>query len=141
MKNFAMLRKFVKRDYPAFSGFALESFFCKKLEESGEWSRIGNWWDRRGENEIDLIAEDEMSRKAVFAEVKRDGGRISMNALREKASVFMRATGQFQDYTISFQPLSISEAVAKPGRDARPARPRSRGTRDPTRFAVGFAIV
>ena len=29
------------------------------------------------------------------------------------------------------------EAVAKPGRDARPARPRSRGTRDPTRCA-GF---
>jgi hypothetical protein len=31
------------------------------------------------------------------------------------------------------------EALAKPGRDARPARPRSRGTRDPTRCVEGFA--
>ena len=31
------------------------------------------------------------------------------------------------------------EALVKPGRDARPARPRLRGTRDPTRCAEGFA--
>lgn len=36
MKDFAMLRKFVKRDCPAFSGSALESFFRKKMEESGD---------------------------------------------------------------------------------------------------------
>ena len=33
--TFEMLRKFVKRDYPTFSGFALESYFRRKFEESG----------------------------------------------------------------------------------------------------------
>ena len=33
-----------------------------------------------------------------------------------------------------------SEEIAKPGRDARPARPQSRGTHDPTKCAGGFAI-
>ena len=34
---------------------------------------------------------------------------------------------------------ATTEAVAIPGRDARPARPRSRGTRDPTRCTEDFA--
>ena len=103
------LKELVKRDWNVFSGQMLERYFRQKFAERGTWTRIGSWWDRRGENEIDLVAEDEISRKAVFAEVKRDGGRISMNALREKALTFMRATGQFKDHALTFQPLSLED--------------------------------
>lgn len=37
------------------------------LKESG----IGYWHDRKGENEIDIVAEDELENKIVFIEVKR----------------------------------------------------------------------
>ena len=37
------------------------------LKESG----IGYWHDRKGENEIDIVAENELENKIVFIEVKR----------------------------------------------------------------------
>ena len=103
------LKELVKRDWNVFSGQMLERYFRQKFAEQRKWTRIGSWWDRKGECEIDLVAEDEISRKAVFAEVKRDGGRISMNTLREKASAFMCATGQFKDYAITFKSLSLED--------------------------------
>lgn len=103
------LKELVKRDWNVFSGQMLERYFRQKFAEQRKWTRIGSWWDRKGECEIDLVAEDEMSRKAVFAEVKHDGGRISMYTLREKASAFMRATGQFKDYSLTFKSLSLED--------------------------------
>ena len=103
------LKELVRRDWDVFSGQMLERYFRQKFAEQGLWTRIGSWWDRKGECEIDLVAEDEISRNAVFAEVKRDARRISLSSLREKASAFMRASGQLQDYIITFKPLSISD--------------------------------
>ena len=47
---------------------SLRSYLKKEvLKESG----IGYWHDRKGENEIDIVAEDELENKIVFIEVKR----------------------------------------------------------------------
>ena len=94
MKSFDLLRKLVKRDYPVFSGLALESYFCTRFAESGAWTRIGNWWDRKGENEIDLIAENELDGKLLVAEVKRDRGRIDLGAVQAKFESFAKAVGK-----------------------------------------------
>lgn len=94
MKSFEMLRKIVKRDYPVFSGFALESYFHKKFAESGKWTRLGNWWDRKGENELDLIVENEIDGKFLVAEVKRDKSRIDLNVIRGKYEKFVKAVGK-----------------------------------------------
>ena len=53
--SFGLLREIVRRDWNAFSGFALERYFTAKLSETGLYTCIGGWWDRKGENEIDLI--------------------------------------------------------------------------------------
>lgn len=79
------LREVVTRDWPVFGGFALERFARTRLAESGEWTRIGSWWDRKGENEIDLIAENELEKRAVFYEVKRDPSRYSEFVLRRQS--------------------------------------------------------
>ena len=84
MKSFDLLRKLVKRDYPAFSGLALESYFRTRFAESGNWTNLGSWWDRKGENEIDLIAENELHGTLAIAEIKREGRRIDLDLLRRK---------------------------------------------------------
>ena len=56
IKAFRQLQDIVKRDYDAFSGFALESYFRAKFVEAGTFTRLGSWWDRKGETEIDLVA-------------------------------------------------------------------------------------
>ena len=101
------MKKIIGRDYETFSGLMLERYFRSQLIESQEFTRIGNWWDRKGENEIDLIAENELENRAVFFEVKRKAANLDMEILKEKAARFLRATGQFKDYVVSYKGLSM----------------------------------
>ena len=87
----------------------LERYFRSKLIEQHAYTRIGNWWDRKGENKIDLIAENELDDVATFFEIKRQAAQISLPALQEKAQAFLRATGQFQGYDLSYQALSLKD--------------------------------
>ena len=109
IKGYEKLRTIITRDYPQFSGLALESYFRERFAESGEWTRLGNWWDRKGENEIDLIAEDELNGRVLVAEVKREKGRIDLGALREKFKAFTEATGRWRKAKPEFAALSMSE--------------------------------
>ena len=103
---FDALRTVVRRDWESFAGFALERWFRAKLAQSGEWTRIGTWWDRKGENEIDIIAENELEGRAAFFEVKLSRDRIRMEALRSRSELFLRATGAFSGYRIEHRGLS-----------------------------------
>ena len=108
IRGYAMLREIIERDYPVFSGFALESYFHQKFAESGKWTRLGNWWDRKGENELDLIAEDELDGKLLVAEVKRDRRRIDLDAVRGKYETFVNAVGKRHGKP-QFKALSIED--------------------------------
>ena len=83
------LREIVERDYDVFSGIALEGYFRRKFIEEGRYSRIGGWWDRKGENEIDLVCENEFRKTLDFYEVKRDRSRIDLNDLERKSKAFL----------------------------------------------------
>ena len=109
IENYAKLQEIVMRDYNTFSGLMLERYFHRVALESGEFTRIGRWWDRKGENEIDMIAEDELSDRATFFEIKRQKEDISLGVLKQKAEVFLQATHQFNGYEISYQGLSMEE--------------------------------
>ena len=77
--------------------------------ESKAYTRIGSWWDRKGENEIDIVAENELNDEAVFIEVKRKEDNFDAIALNEKVDVFTRATGEFKDYIVSQKGLSMTD--------------------------------
>ena len=103
------LRKIVRRDWDVFTGGALERWFRAKLAESGEWTRLGAWWDRKGENEIDIVAENELDGRAAFFEVKRDARRFDEAALRRKADAFRAATGAFRGCALEYRPHSLDD--------------------------------
>ena len=109
IENYAKLQEIVMRDYNTFSGLMLERYFHRVAMESEEFTRIGRWWDRKGENEIDMIAEDELTDSAIFYEIKRQMDDISLGVLKQKAEVFLQATGQFKGYKISYKGLSMEE--------------------------------
>ena len=106
---FEALRTVVRRDWDAFAGIALERWFRAKMAQSGEWTRLGAWWDRKGENEIDIVAENELEKRAVFFEVKLSSRRFDAGALRDKATAFLRATGAFEGYSIECRGLSLQD--------------------------------
>ena len=109
IEDYGKLKEIIRRDYNTFSGLMLERYFHRVAMESGDYTRIGRWWDRRGENAIDLIAEDELANSATFFEIKRQKDEISIGTLKQKAEVMMRATGAFKEYKIEYEGLSMEE--------------------------------
>ena len=82
------LRGIVRREFPAFSGYALERYFRWKIAEESSCTAMGSWWDRKGENEIDLVCEDEFAGTIDFYEVKVDPARFDKAALLRKIEAF-----------------------------------------------------
>lgn len=109
LRRFEELRGLFERDYEVFSGFALELYFRRKIIEDSRCTRIGGWWDRKGENEIDLVIEDEFANTLDFREIKRDGARISLGDLRAKAEAFFAKHPELKNRNASFAGLSMGE--------------------------------
>lgn len=109
IENYDAVKTIINRDYETFSGKMLERYFKRVLMESKAFTRIGSWWDRKGENEIDIVAENELTDEAVFIEVKRKEENFDADVLNEKVGVFTRATGKFRDYAVSQKGLSMTD--------------------------------
>ena len=105
--QFDMLKQIIERDYATFSGVILERYFREKLIEQGGFTKIGAFWDKTGQNEIDLIALNELNQTALITEIKRNEQHIRYNALKEKAVNMMAKTGQMKGYQIEYKGLSL----------------------------------
>lgn len=103
------LRQIVERDYSSYSGKVLEAWFCDTITEKGTFTRIGYWHDRKGENEIDIIAADDIDKTVNFYEVKRQESDINISILHAKADTFLKATGQYKKHTIYYKGLSLDD--------------------------------
>lgn len=103
------LKSIAERDFPTVSGKSLECYFMEVLKEQGCYTRLGYWNDRKGENGIDIIAEDEVDNKIEFIEVKRQSKNFDEELLKSKAATFMKAVGPYEGYEISYKGISIDD--------------------------------
>lgn len=103
------LKTIMDRDYTTYTGRVLERYFKACMIESGNYTRIASWWDRRGENEIDIIAADELEREVTFFEVKRQASDICIGVLKDKAERFFEATGKFRKFRVEYRGLSMDD--------------------------------
>ena len=109
LQRFDALEEIAERDFDQFSGFALERYFRWKFVEEKKYTRVDGWWDRKGENEIDLVCEDELSGKLDFYEIKRNRSRIDLNGLKAKSVVFLAKNPKLASHKIGFKALSMEE--------------------------------
>ena len=109
IENYESMKTIINRDYETFSGLMLERYFRRVLIERQAYTRIGGWWDRKGENEIDIVVENELNEEATFFEVKRKAVNIDIEMLKHKVQAFLRATGEFKGYKISYEGLSMDD--------------------------------
>ena len=103
------LRTIAERDFTTVSGKSLESYFYEMLKETGNYTRLGYWHDRKGENEIDIIAEDEVENKIEFIEVKRQSKNFDEDILRAKSEAFIKTVGSFRGYEVELKGLSMED--------------------------------
>lgn len=87
----------------------LERYFKRVLIEGKQYTRIGSWWGRKGENEIDIVAENELEEHALFIEVKRKIDNFHPDVLSSKVAAFTRATGEFNNYIVVQKGLSMAD--------------------------------
>jgi AAA+ ATPase superfamily predicted ATPase len=109
ISQYEWLKRIIERDYATFSGKILEKYFREKLIEQGQFTEIGSFWDKTGENEIDIVAVNELEKIALITEVKRNEKHIRCNTLKQKAESMINKTGRLKDYIITFQGLSMTD--------------------------------
>lgn len=107
--KYESLREIIKRDFNTYSGFVLERYFRQKLAEEQDITRIGNWWDRKGENEIDIITENELAETIDFYEVKRLTESVRIGLLKKKSEAFFTKNLISPDYTVTYHGLTLSD--------------------------------
>ena len=104
----ALKMNFLER-YETFSGRALEQLFFELFRTSKRFETLGRWWDRKGENEIDLIAMDGSS--AYFFEIKRNSIKYSAHLLTNKVSAFLDQNPTVQNKQIFIKGLSLKDLL------------------------------
>ena len=98
----------IQRDYSTVSGFMMERYFARKFEEEGKYI-IGKWWDRKGENEIDLIVVDPIEKEAWIYELKKQGERYDAKALKGKVKTVVAQTPELAKLKLHLGSLSIDD--------------------------------
>jgi AAA+ ATPase superfamily predicted ATPase len=106
-RQLSLLRQYIGKNYEQFSGKTLEQYFRALFMERGEFTQVGNWWDRKGENEIDLIALNEFDHTGVIAEIKRNPNKINAAELRRKVEAL--PSSDFGKYQWQLQGLSMED--------------------------------
>ena len=104
---FSLLRSNIESNYEGFTGRTLERYFQDKFMETEQFTQIGNWWDRKGENEIDLIAINEFTHTGLIAEIKRNVHKLSMSKLQEKIAILPKK--DFGEYEFETIGLSLKD--------------------------------
>lgn len=99
-----MLEQFILKNYEQYSGRILERYFRDMITESEDITDIGNYWDNKGENEIDLIALNRFENKALIAEIKRNPHKINIAHLYEKVATIKKVLSH---YTLDIKGLSM----------------------------------
>lgn len=103
------LKAVIQRDFTTFAGFSLERYFRWKFIGESSYTRIGGWWDRKGENEIDLICEDELAGTVDIFEVKSDDARFDATLLNHKITAFLEKNPTLKGRVRKIGALSLED--------------------------------
>ena len=103
-----LLVQYVLDNYAQYTGKTLERLFHERMWQSGQYTRIGNWWDKKGEQEIDMVALNEFDKTCVIAEIKRNPKKLSLSNLETKAATL---SSEIKEYSIKYQLLSLEDIL------------------------------
>ncbi len=100
MERNDLLLEIVEKGYNDYTGKVLEQYFRQKTSEEERVTLVGNYWDKKGLNEIDLIALNDIDKTAVVAEIKRNAERYDPKALQEKFDTIRGYFGKYKEVKI-----------------------------------------
>lgn len=106
--NLGYVRDKVEADFETYSGWILERYFRQLYRESGMYNIVTNYWEKGGQNEIDLVAVNESEKEITIGEVKRNKRRIDLFKLEHKAETIVQKQ---KGWKIGFVALSLDDMI------------------------------
>jgi hypothetical protein len=105
--NYQYVHQIVERDYSTYSGKYLEKYFIETFKLEQKYSEIGTYWERNNDNEIDIVAVNEMEKKIDFIECKLNSKKIDMELLKTKSKTLL--SGKYSRYEVGYFGKSLNE--------------------------------
>ncbi len=70
--------------------------------------RVGSYWEKGNQNEIDLVAVNDIKKEIVVAEIKMNPSKINTNVLKHKLQSLLVS---YPEYRPKWIGLSLKDAV------------------------------
>jgi len=105
-QGYERLKSIIARDFSTFKGKFLEKLFIELLKEKQLYTSIGNYWERGNQNEIDIVAVDEIDKKILLCEVKLSPKRLNRDELVKKSVNVLK---KYQGYEVEYRLLSVED--------------------------------
>lgn len=101
-----LLEEIIQNEYTQFSGLVLEKYFRQLYGEKERVTEVSHWWDSQGKSEIDLIAIEQLDKRATIAEVKRNPKKFDSKLLLGK---YEHIKKHLKGYKVEFLGLSLDD--------------------------------
>ena len=108
LRNFNQIRRLIDRDFTTYAGLVLEKLIRQQLAETQQFSAIGHYWQRNGENEIDVIALNDLDKTAIVGEVKLQAKNIDLGKLKLEAEAIHK---HLTDYKVIYRGYSLENIL------------------------------
>ncbi|MDC9526829.1 DUF234 domain-containing protein [Pseudoalteromonas sp. Angola-30] len=106
IENYDFIRRIVYRDFDTYSGTQLEELFKAIIIESKQFNNIGSYWNSKGEDEIDIVAINDLDKEILIAEVKRQYKKYSESKLILKSKSLLQNLNK-KGYRVSYRGFSL----------------------------------
>ena len=105
--NFEYIKKIIDYHFETYSGKILEQFFYDLFASTKQFNLLGSYWERGFQNEIDIVAINEMDKKLVIAEVKKNKEKINIEKLKLKSLNLLKS---YPNFSVEYLALSLKDA-------------------------------
>lgn len=109
IENFSYIKDIIKRDYSSYCGPLLERFYQQLFAETGKYNEIGAYWEKDNQNEIDVVAINDMEKSILIAETKMNKAKISLKQLEVCAQSLLK---HYPGYTPTYLALTVADVLS-----------------------------
>jgi len=106
IENYEYIKEIIKRDFSTYSGKMLERFIIEKLKLSNNFSNIGTYWESKNQNEIDIVAINDLEKTMLISEIKINPRKIDINILKQKST---KLVTKYNKYKIEYIGYSLED--------------------------------
>ena len=113
-ENFRYIKEKTREEWSIHKGLQFEKIIRDYLKGLSIFNAIGSYWDRKGENEIDVVAVNDLDKVLLLGECKLNAKKIDIHRLKRKAESIIGDYKSHKVYYHGFHPGMLSQFLQNP---------------------------